>query len=1650
MERPEKAGAGSRIPAPNTVDDHGDGVAGTSAPKMSMVRNHAFTDGSLWIEELQLAVGHRGDIDNNGIEDVLDHMVAEVPSDMELPVIVLFANSEAFETSVVPLERAGAKLLKRFESVAAFSVSLPAGAIQEVATIPGVARVYHDAILRASLASSAPSIAGPQARAMYAVNGSGVGIAILDTGIDSSHCSVDDFDDNRTTADPKISAFFDAVNGRHLTAYDDHGHGTHVAGIAAGTGCGGPNIGMAPGARLIGIKVLDSAGMGTESWIIGGIDWAIGNRTVMGIHVLSASLGANVNGDGTSPMELAATRASEAGIVTVFAAGNNGPNAHTVGIPGSARDIITVGAVDNSANVASFSSRGPTADGRLKPEISAPGVGVSSADAGTTTGFVRMSGTSMATPHVAGLIALMIQRANLSFQPSSVLATLQATSVDRGIVGADNNYGAGVVESLGAVGGYRLVSDDLAVQTISVTPTSGLFLPSSPAVVSVQVRNLGSRNQSGVVVSTRVNSTVVNESTPRDLTAGASTLVNFTWVLPETGSPLILAAEVLAVPGETDTSNNFRNTTILLGCEMGLDGAGYTCGIAAFEWRNLTAGTTVALGDDSVSSAITLPFLFPWYGLSNPYVYIGSNGLVCFVPTSCAGYNPTPIPSSSAPNDLIACFWEDLDPGSAGTVRYATVGTAPSRVFVVEFSGVPHFFRGGSNSFQIHLAEDGTATCMYSTVASDMDGIATAAGSENGNGVVGLRLAYREFSATSVGVSFVPPAPSAPDAPSLRALSGPRAGQITIAWDQPTRTGGRPIENYTIYMGNASGNTNLMATVAGTASSHTVTGVAQGQSRFFRVAAVNSAGEGILSGETNSTPPTTPTACEFAGRDAGGYECRLAVVQPANMSGATSLIMGDDEVSLPIDLGFNISWYGRTRWNVSIGSNGLVCFTPTGCWIWYPSTPPSSSVPNDFAACYWEDLDPRYGGNISYVRVGSQPNRKFVVEYRDIPHYMSNFTNTFQIQIGEDGEVRCILIDVSTDSDGRLVAAATENLNGTVGVRLAFSEFAAEGLGFSFTPSVTPALPSPPSSPIAYAGPQADQITLFWRASDDGGAPVTAFRVYGGNSSGTLALIGQAPGTAYSFVDTGFLTRTTRYYRVTALNGVGEGLRSVEASATSLGPPPFCEIVGPDASGYACALVPFDWKIISGGTRVSLGDDDTSAPIQLPFNFNWYGTPRSRVIISSNGLLCLGSASGCASFTPPAPPSPATPNDYVACLWEDLHPGVAGVIQYETIGSEPNRVFVAEYDGVPHYYNGPRVTFQIQLWEQGDAKCMLKNAPTDGDGARTAVGTENDSGLAGLRYTYSEFAATNMGVRFASQTSSQIPVFTATLNVTTGLFSDSATIGAQANATDGFDAFWDRPEPPMPPGEHVQLYLSNSPAQEADLRRLDQNVKGTTSPLNWTLVLHYMSSPNRVNVTWTSGNFDELPSGMSVTLVTPEGRVDMRTQGVASFDIGAEGDHNLSIIIASTTTMVVPVHRGWNLFSLPVEVEDGSPTALFGAGQAVAYRWNAAGRRYEQASRLEPGAAYWVFAYNGINVSVVGQPVSLLTSNLGRGWNLMGATSASIEVAAISTVPPNCLLTSSVYAWENPQRTYRSTTTIDAGRGYWVYALQDCSALQRR
>ncbi|MDH6215487.1 S8 family serine peptidase [Streptomyces pseudovenezuelae] len=313
----------------------------------------------------------------------------------ELPLIVTYKKGTR---AVTPRSATRTRVLDSVRG-AAVEADKGRGFWQEFTRQDGVTGLWLDGRVRADMAESNAQIGTPEAWAA-GLTGKGVTVAVLDTGVDVGHPDLAG----------RVSVTKSFIEGEEVA--DRNGHGTHVTSTVGGDGAAsdGKEKGVAPDATLAVGKVLSDQGSGSESQIIVGMEWAA--RDVHA-RIVSMSLGSTEPSDGTDPMAQAVdTLTKETGALFVVAAGNTGAPS-SIGSPGAADSALTVGAVDSADEAAYFTSAGPRyGDNALKPDLSAPGVDILAARSQLIDGsgyYTSMSGTSMATPHVAGVAALLAQ-----------------------------------------------------------------------------------------------------------------------------------------------------------------------------------------------------------------------------------------------------------------------------------------------------------------------------------------------------------------------------------------------------------------------------------------------------------------------------------------------------------------------------------------------------------------------------------------------------------------------------------------------------------------------------------------------------------------------------------------------------------------------------------------------------------------------------------------------------------------------------------------------------------------------------------------------------------------------------------------------------------------------------------------------------------------------------------------------------------------------------------------------------------------------------------------------------------------------------------------------------------------------------------------
>ncbi len=356
----------------------------------------------------------------------------------------------------------GGKVKKDFHIINAISARLPENKIEEMKNDPSIKYVVNDTIFKVSDEYSnswGVQYIGSQAVHNQSINGTGVKIAVLDTGIDYTH---PDLAGNYKGGYNFISDNSDPWDDNCLSVYKTC-HGTHVSGIIAAESNGIGVVGVAPGASIYAVKVLDGGGFGAASFVVSGIEWAKNN----GMNIISMSLESYENN--TAVLD-AVNAAYDSGILLIAAAGNTkgGP----VLYPAAYDSVIAVTAIDQNGQRASFSPIGQ------KIEVAAPGVAINSTVNG---GYGLLSGTSMAAPHVTGVAALIYStnfpdvNGDGIQDNKDVRQIIDNTAFDAGIAGKDDTYGYGIVDASKAVLGISAYAIPADVDAdLSITEDDGV------------------------------------------------------------------------------------------------------------------------------------------------------------------------------------------------------------------------------------------------------------------------------------------------------------------------------------------------------------------------------------------------------------------------------------------------------------------------------------------------------------------------------------------------------------------------------------------------------------------------------------------------------------------------------------------------------------------------------------------------------------------------------------------------------------------------------------------------------------------------------------------------------------------------------------------------------------------------------------------------------------------------------------------------------------------------------------------------------------------------------------------------------------------------------------------------------------------------
>lgn len=870
------------------------------------------------------------------------------------------------------------------------------------------------------------------------IDGTGALIGGLDTGVDATHPSLSAR--WRGNFAPVSECWKDGAGLGHATPQDSHGHGTHTMGTMAGY-TAAEQIGVSPGSLWIADNSINQgAGSGFDNDIIAAFEWFAdpdGNAgTVDDVpDVVQNSWGVNEGFTGYQDCDsrwwVAIDNCEAAGVVVTWSAGNEGPSSTTLRSPAdratTAYNCFSVGSTQPTApwEISSFSSRGPSGCGgayAMKPEISAPGSDIWSAAPGG--GYQYMSGTSMAGPHVAGVVALM-RSANPNIDVITIKQVIMDTATDLGAAGEENTYGHGLINAYEAVlavmSGYGTVAG-------TVTSTS-----SGLPIEGVLVQENG---------GTRSATTDINGDYSMMFPAGAVTLdftgfgyydESRTVTIPEDGT-FVQDVTMDSAPTATISGYvyDFEGTPVSGAvvsvldtpiAPVDTDGTGYYLLSAPIGTSYTIFARANGMGSDqhivNLTGNMTVDFNLPDLVLED-----FESASFMMYPWEFGGNADWTLDTSNA--------YEGAYCAKSGTITHSQQSTMSVALDVVA---------PGDISFMVSVSSEGG----YDYLRFYIDGVQQGAwDSESAWAEVSYPVAagshtfmwsYEKDGSVSTGgdcgwVDYIVfPTVGTPLQPSMAVSPG--SIELTLA---PGNTDTR-----TVTIAN-SGEGELNYAVS----------YAMGAKTASHPGAVV-----LPKGEQDSDIGQAPEL-GFGGPDGYGYnwidsdEAGGPVYNWIDISSVGTIVgSGDDSSHGPFNLGFSMPFYGNTFNQINVCTNGFLSFTST-LTAYSNQAIPSTGAPLNLLAPFWDDLNPNDGGTIYYFADTS----KFIVQYQDVPHYSTGNPETFQVIINLDGS---IVYQYNNIVDPVSCTVGIQNATGDDGLQVVYNAaYLHNGLAIQFASAPIP------------------------------------------------------------------------------------------------------------------------------------------------------------------------------------------------------------------------------------------------------------------------------------------------------------------------------------------------------------------------------------------------------------------------------------------------------------------------------------------------------------------------------------------------------------------------------------------------------------------
>jgi subtilisin family serine protease len=776
--------------------------------------------------------------------------------------------------------------------------------------------------------------------------GEGIVVANIDTGVQFDHPALvgkyrgnlggGSFDHNYNWFDP-------AHVCPSAAPCDNNDHGSHTMGTMVGDDGGANQVGVAPNAKWIAAKGCESNNCSESSLLASG-EWIVAPTDLTGANprpdlapdVVNNSWG----GAGFDPFYQDIVDSwNAAGIFPAFSNGNSGPACNTSGSPGMYLNSYSSGAFDINNVIASFSSRGPGLNGDIKPNLAAPGVNVRSSIPGGS--YANFSGTSMASPHTAGTVALIWSASPaLKGDIPGTRALLDSTAIDVndttcGGTAADNNvFGEGRLDAFAAVSNApRGALGALAgVITSGGSPLAGVVVNASGPILrtfttgadgaysfpvlsvgtyTVTASKFGFATGTGTIAVTEgatatLNLDLVaaaNSTVSGTVTSGGSAVAGASVKLG--GSPLQTVTDgaghysITAPNGSytLDVTSPLKcadsvsqpltlngNVTVDVALPERTDAFGYACGNASGGFPSVS--DLFPLTGDDQSAPLTLPFTIPFYGVNYNAITVTTNGSAAFGAASATQSN-VHVPSTSLPNGAVFPFWDDLIVDGSGGIFTGTVGTAPHRKFVIEWRNVRSFFDATQRlTFDAELGEDGGITYRYKDVTGtgNATGIGATIGLENETGTVGFEYSFEQgVVGNGLAIAFRTTKHGVVRGVVTDANDGLPVAGAAIAFDQGGSTVSGADGSYLLQIPSGARTVTVSKAAYGTST----------QSFTLAAASVAIVNASLATAKVTATPPSL-TLVVPAG------ESRVRTVTIANVGGfATPLTLSEDGGDVP-------------------------------------------------------------------------------------------------------------------------------------------------------------------------------------------------------------------------------------------------------------------------------------------------------------------------------------------------------------------------------------------------------------------------------------------------------------------------------------------------------------------------------------------------------------------------------------------------------------------------------------------------------------------------------------------------------------------------------------------------------------------------------